>query len=273
MAEANSPYIEVAAKLARSLKLDRPLAFIDLETTGTNPMTARVVEVSVAKVSPSGALNVVTRRVNPEMPVPEEATAVHGITTADVEHEPTFRRIARSLARHLDGCDLAGFGIARFDLKVLSAEFRRAGHWFSIDDRAIVDALAIYFEREPRDLTAALQFYRGREHNGAHSSEADTLASMDVLLGQLERYPDLTRELRELDQISAPRRVDENWIDEHGLLIRANDEICLNFGKYRGVPLTQVKSEAPDYLTWILKGDFPDDVKAVIGESQTGESA
>ena len=248
------------------------LAFLDLETTGSNPQTARIVEISVARVAPAGSLDVVTRRVNPGIPIPAEATSVHGITDSDVEHEPTFRRISLSLARYLDGCDLAGFGIARFDMRVLDAEFRRAGHWFSIDDRAVVDALAIYFDREPRDLTAAVRHYRNHDLKDAHSAEADTLAAMEVLLGQLERYGDLPRDLRELDIISAPRRVDENWIDEHGLLIWIENEVCLNFGKFKGTHLQEVVSEAPDYLDWMLKGDFPEDVKAAITKARRAET-
>ena len=194
--------LETARDLAAALKLERPLAFIDLETTGTSVSTDRIVEVAVLKLSPDGTVDLRSQRLNPGTPIPPEATAVHGITDADVSDRPSFRRLAASLLSFLDGCDIAGFGVARFDLRVLEAEFARAELQFSISERAVVDALSIFFAREPRDLRAAMQFYCSRDLEDAHSAEGDVIGSLEVLAAQLERYSDLPNEIAGLDLLS-----------------------------------------------------------------------
>jgi DNA polymerase-3 subunit epsilon len=175
------------------LSLNRPLAVLDLETTGVDPQTDRIVEVSVLKVLPDGDRQHRTCRVNPGIPIPAAATAVHGITDADVAGEPSFGQVAAALEEFLRGCDLCGFNIKRFDLPLLYAEFRRAGVPFVLEGRALVDPQEIYHHFERRDLTSAVRFYLGRAHHGAHSAAADVLATAEVLDAMLGRYAELTR--------------------------------------------------------------------------------
>ena len=164
--------------MLKNIQLDRPLVVLDLETTGKRVEVDRIIEIGTLKLFPDGTNRIHTRRLNPGMPIPPEATAVHGITDADVANQESFRQIARGLASYLDGCDLCGYNIWNFDLKILSAEFRRAEVHFSIVGRHIVDPCRIFRQREPRDLSAALRFYCGMHHDGAHGAEADVLAAL-----------------------------------------------------------------------------------------------
>ena len=167
--------------MLKNIVLERPLAVIDLETTGTDTKLDRIIEVSVLKVMPGGAHEHRTRRVNPGVPIPPEATAIHGITDDDVADCPTFRAIAPGLARYLDGCDLAGFNILKYDLRLLAAEYNRAGVAFPVAGRKVIDACHIFHQRERRDLTAAYKFYCGLDHEGAHGAAADVLATLAIL--------------------------------------------------------------------------------------------
>ena len=264
-------HLETARDLAGALKLERPLAFIDLETTGTSVSTDRVVEVAVLKLFPDGTVDLRSQRVNPGIPISPEATAVHGITDADVSERPNFRRIAASLLSFLDDCDIAGFGVARFDLRVLEAEFARAELEFSIRERAVVDALAIFFDREPRGLRAAMQFYCGRDLDNAHNAEGDVLGSLEVLAAQLERYPDLPTEIGGLDLLSAPVRPDPSWLDPDGVLMWHSDSACLNVGKHKGVPLASVLATDPGYIDWMLGSTFSDQVKEILSDARAGK--
>jgi len=251
------------------LTLKRPIAFFDLETTGTDPREDRIVEISVLKISPDGSREVKTRRIDPGIPIPPASTEIHGIRDEDVADEPTFAQVAKSLHAYLDECDLAGYGIVRFDVPLLVAEFDRAGLAFDIRERAIVDALTIFHQRERRDLDAALQFYCGESLEGAHSAEADILATYKVLEGQLERYDDLPATPEELDEIVNPGRGD--WVDAQGKLVWKDGEIAFNFGKHRGQLVREVARTAPDYLGWLLEKDFGDDVKEVFANAVRGE--
>ena len=174
---------DIARGLADHLQLRRPLAFIDLETTGTSVQNDRIVEIAVVRILPDGSGDVRSERVDPEMAIPAEATAVHGITDEDVRGEQAFRDLAPGLAEHLRDCDFAGFGVVRFDLKLLEAEFRRAKVSFSMDGRFVVDAMAIFFDREPRNLSAAVKFYCNKEFADAHAAREDVFASIEVLAG------------------------------------------------------------------------------------------
>ena len=237
----------LASALAAALKLQRPLAVLDLETTGLNPDIARIVELAVLRIEPSGASRFHSRRVNPQEPIPPEATAIHGIAADDVAGELAFAAIAGRLARFLDGCDLAGFNIAEFDMPVLAAEFRRAGREFSGEHRYLVDAYGIFCHYESRDLPAALRFYTGREIEDAHSAAGDVVTTMRVLRGQLHRYGDLPREVAELHKLS---------VREH--IVWKGDEPYLTFGKHAGRALQQAVLDDPGYFDWILaKGTFP----------------
>lgn len=175
------------------LKLNRPIVFFDLETTGTNISSDRIVEISLIKLHPDGRVLEKTRRVNPEMHIPESATAIHHITDEDVASEPTFRQIASSLAQLISGCDIAGFNSNRFDIPLLDAEFERAGVDFDLTKSRFIDVQTIYHKKEPRTLVAAYRYYCDKNLEEAHSALADTRATMEVLMAQLERYDDLLR--------------------------------------------------------------------------------
>jgi len=250
------------------LPLDRPLAVIDLETTGTAPYRDRIVEIAVLKIWPDGRKELRRRRVNPGIAIPPESTAVHGIRDADVAGEPEFRQIASSLAEYLQGCDLAGFGIAMFDVPMLRAEFERAGVAFRIAGRRVIDAKTIYHAREPRTLVAAHEFYCGEAFAGAHSAEADAQAAYRVLLGQLRRYPDLPRTMDALHRFCNPREAD--LVDSEGKLVWQGDEVFFNFGKHRGEPLREVCVTDPEYVGWLASGDTPAALRTILAEALRG---
>ena len=246
----------------KNLVLTQPLAVIDLETTGLDAKTARIVEISVLKVSPDGTHDHRTRRLNPQVPIPPESTAVHGITDEDVADAPTFASIATSLAEFLVGCDLCGFNLKRYDLRILVAEFRRAGVTFPLEGRAVVDPMEIYHQKEPRHLAAAVRWYLGREHAEAHSAAADVLATVEIFDAMLARYEDLPTTPADLQkQFSGPVAV-----DSEGFFTRVNGEIRFVRGVHRGQPLAFVARNSPDYLTWMLRQNFATDT-ATVAES------
>lgn len=252
----------------KNLQLDRPLAFFDLETTGTDPARDKIVEIAVLRLEPDGGRVARTRRVNPERPIPPGATAVHGIRDEDVRDQPPFRRVAKSLLELLDGADLAGFNVRRFDVPLLERELRECGLDLQVDRRRIVDAMTIFHRKEPRDLSAAVRYYLGREHAGAHGAEADLTATLEVLDAQLERYHDLPRSVEELDGWGRPGR---NAVDGQGKFVRRDDDIVFAFGKHQGRSLREVAQEAPDYLQWIVGSDFPEDAKQLVRRALAGD--
>jgi DNA polymerase III subunit epsilon len=249
--------------MAKLIELSRPLAIIDLETTGTDTALDRIVEISVLKIDPAGEKEHRTRRLNPGIPIPPEATAVHGISDADEAGEPTFAQLAANLLKFHDGCNLCGFNLKRFDIRVLYGEFRRAGVSFDWERRAVVDPMEIFPQMEPRDLAAAVRFYLNRDHEGAHGAEADVLATIDVLDAMLGRYPDLPRSPAALHE----HLRDPNAVDSDGFLIRVDGEIRFKKGKNRGQPLDAVDLRDPDYLRWMLSRNFFKDTKAVVTEA------
>ena len=220
------------------LHLQRPIVVFDLETTGVQITRDRIVEISILKVHPDGEQETKTRRINPEMPIPQEATAVHGITDADVADCPTFTQVARSLYSWIEGCDIAGFNSNRFDVPMLVEEFLRAGVAVDFDDRHFIDVQTIYHKMERRTLEAAYKFYCSKTLENAHSAEADTRATFEVLEAQLDHYPEeLTNDVAALAEFSSyGRRVDFAG----SLAFDDQDEIVINFGKYKGVPVTEV---------------------------------
>jgi DNA polymerase-3 subunit epsilon len=247
----------------KNLTLERSLAIFDLETTGTDPEGDRIVEISVLKVSPEGKGEHRTRRVQPGIPIPAEATAVHGITDADVAQAPRFGQVAAGLLAFLDGCDLCGFNVKRFDLRMLYVEFSRVGLRLSLEGRALVDPLEIFHAYERRDLAAAVRFYCGREHAGAHGAAADVLATAEVLDAMVARYADLPRSVPALYQ----HFKDPQAVDSAGRFVRVRGEIRFAFGKYRGQPLAAVARTKPDYLEWMLTQNFFDDAKVVVQDA------
>ena len=243
--------------------LDRPVAFFDLETTGLSLSRDRIVELAVIRVSPQGDVFERVRRYNPEMPIPEEAAAVHGITDDVVAEEPTFRATAKSLAQLLDPCDLAGFNIRRFDLPILLAEFRRAGVEFDVSDRRLIDMKMIFHREEPRDLSAAARFYLSRDHQDAHTALGDIRTTAAVLVAQLERYPHLPRGMDGLhsycDEMDPFETEFDRWFADQG------NGLVFKRGKHKGVALAEVAQNAPDYLEWMLGADdMPAEVLAAV---------
>jgi len=251
----------------KNLILERPLAFFDLETTGIRPDSDRIVEICVVVAHPGGRRETYTRRVNPGQPIPPSATAVHGITDADVSREPLFPEIAPEVMRIFEGADLAGFNIISFDVPLLEAEFARAGLLFRREGRRLLDAQRIFHIREPRTLSGAVRFYVGREHEGAHGAEADVLATVDVLDAQLDHYKDLPRDVEALARACIPA----GWIDVQGKIRWAGDEVVLEVGKHRGKTLRHLVQAEPSYLRWMAdKSDFPADTRAIIREALEG---
>jgi len=240
------------------LPLKKPIIFFDLETTGLNLTHDRIVEVSVLKVMPNGEEIRRTRRVNPEMHIPEEATATHHITDEDVKDEPTFKQIARSLAQMFVGCDIAGFNSNRFDIPMLDQEFQRADVDFDFSKARFIDVQTIFHKKEPRNLIAAYKFYCGKDLEGAHSANADTEATYEVLKAQLDRYEDLPRDIEALADFACQNKN----VDFMGRLIYDDQHReVVNFGKYKGRIAEEVLRTDPSYYDWIMRGDFTKNTK------------
>lgn len=242
--------------------LTRPLAIFDIESTGLNKKVDRIIDLAIVRIHPDGSQDEQTYRVNPEQPIPPDSTAVHGIRDEDVADAPTFRQVAPDVVALLEGCDLSGFNVLRYDIPLLLEEFNRVGVPFSMEGRRILDAQRIFHRKEPRDLTAALRYYCGKDHPDAHGAMADVVATVDVLRAQLARYEDLPQEMDELDAYCNPK--DPTWVDESGKFKWQAGEVVVNFGQKQGLKLRQLVLNEPGYLEWILKKDFPDDVKDLV---------
>lgn len=238
------------------LSLERPLAVFDLETTGIRIGKDRIVQIGIVRLLPNGERERYQTLVNPEMPIPAEATAVHGISDFDVAFAPRMKEVAEEVLGHLAGCDLAGFNVIRFDVPFLSEELHRVGHPWDTAQLRIVDAQRIYHKKERRDLSAALKFYTGREHEGAHDALSDVEATADVLLAQLERYEDLPRDVSALGEFSGDR---DRSPDAAGKLkFDDKGQVCLGFGKYSGWTLENIGRNDPGYLQWLMtKAELP----------------
>jgi len=250
----------IVTSASNNLVLTRPLCVIDLETTGTDTRDDRIIEIAVLTVSPDHTIRSFVRRMNPGRPIPQTATAVHGIRDADVADLPSFASLAPTLLSTLEGCDLAGFGIASFDLPMLVAEFARVGLKFPVGGRAILDALALYRRREPRDLTAAVKFYLGTERSGAHTAIGDAANALAVLNAQVRRY--------DLPPTPAGFHAAVVEVDIGGAFRRGPDGgVMFGFGKYRGRSLAQIAVEDRGYLHWILRQPFLDDARSLVQEA------
>ena len=245
-----------------NLNLKNPIVFFDLETTGTNINSDRIVEISYLKIYPNGKEETKTMRINPEMHIPESATAVHGIHDEDVAHCPRFKEVAASIARDIEGCDLAGFNSNRFDIPVLAEEFLRAGVDIDMSKRKFIDVQVIYHKLEQRTLSAAYKFYCEKNLEDAHTAEADTRATYEVLKAQLDRYPeDLQNDMAFLSQYSSYNRN----VDFAGRMVYDENGVeVFNFGKYKGMPVTEVLHRDPGYYSWILQGDFTLNTKQML---------
>lgn len=245
------------------LKLKNPIVFLDLETTGIDATKDRIVEISMIKVLPSGEEQVKTRRVNPQMPIPAGASAIHGIYDDDVKDCPAFGQMAKSLATWIEGCDLAGFNSNRFDIPLLVEEFMRAGVDMDLKKRKFVDVQTIFHKMEQRTLVAAYKFYCDKSLENAHSAEADTRATYEVLLAQIDRYPDLGTEVESLAEYS---NTDKNVDFAGRVVFDENGVEVFNFGKHRGESVAKVFAKDQSYYSWMMNGDFPQYTKKVITE-------
>lgn len=250
------------------LELKRPIIFFDLETTGVDVARDRIVEMSFIKVLENGDKEIKTRRINPGMPIPKEATAVHGISDSDVADEPSFAQVAKSLKGWLSGCDMAGYNSNRFDIPLLVEEFLRAGVEIDLRDVKFVDVQNIFHKKVQRTLVAAYKFYCGGDLENAHSAQADIEATYEVLLAQLEKYDDLQGDVEFLaDYTQMNRNVDfagRITLDDNGTPV-------FNFGKHKGRSVADVFRIEPSYYDWILRGDFTLNTKAVASEIKSGK--
>ncbi|MCB0790539.1 MAG: 3'-5' exonuclease [Flavobacteriales bacterium] len=245
------------------LKLERPIAFFDLETTGVRIGADRIVQIGVVVLHADGSRTTWKSLVHPGIPIPPEATAIHRITDADVAGAPALDDLADELLERLAGCDLGGFNCLRFDVPMLAEELHRVGRSWDTSALRIVDVQRIFHKMEPRDLSAAVRYYLGGELIGAHDALADVEATADVLLAQLERYPDLPADVDQLGEFSGDR--DRSPDPAGKLAFDASGNICLSFGKYRGWPLEQVGRNDPGYLQWLLtKAELPGSTLAVM---------
>lgn len=254
-----------------NLNLKNPLIFFDLETTGTNINTDRIVEIAYLKVYPNGNEESKLLRINPEMPIPKESSAVHGIYDQDVANSPTFKEVAQNIANDFEGADIAGFNSNRFDVPLLVEEFLRAGIDLDLSKRKFIDVQVIYHKLEQRTLSAAYKFYCNKELVDAHSADADTRATYEILKAQLDTYPDdLRNDINFLSDFSTHNRN----VDFAGRIIYNDKGVeVFNFGKYKGYPVIDVFQRDPGYYSWILSGDFSLNTKNVLTKirlQQTG---
>ncbi len=257
------------------LNLKIPLCFFDLETTGINVTQDRILEIAVIKAMPNGEVIKKSNIINPTIPIPPESTAIHGISNEDVKDKPTFKEVAKEYAKFFEGADLAGFNILKFDVPVLVEEFIRADVEFDYSRKKLIDAQKIFHLMEKRNLSAAFKFYCGKDMTDAHSAEADTQATMEVLFAQIERYENqevtdglgkkvgvIENNMDVLHKLTA-----SNLVDLAGRIFKnEKDEAVFNFGKHKGKAVLQVLKDEPSFYEWMMKGDFPLDTKRRLTE-------
>lgn len=243
------------------LNLRKPLIFFDLETTGISATKDRIVQLGYIKVMPNGSEEQGNFFINPEMHIPEEASAIHHITDEMVADKPTFKQMAGKLEQIFKGCDVAGYNSNRFDVPLLVEEFLRAGVKYDISKVRFIDVQNIFYKKEPRTLVAAYRFYCGKELDGAHSADCDIRATYEVLQAQLDRYDDLENDVEWLQDFT---RMNRN-VDPMGAMVYDDkDRPVFNFGKYKGRPVTEVLTQDPSYYSWMMNGDFALSTKHVL---------
>jgi DNA polymerase-3 subunit epsilon len=256
--------------MLKNLNLEKPLAFIDVETTGLKPNLDRIVELSILKIHPNGTREYKSHRINPEIPIPAETTAIHGITDADVANEPKFQQFAKSIYDFLGDCDIAGFNVIRFDLPFLEYELKRAGIEFSRQNRHLIDSQVIYHLMDPRHLEAAYLKYCGKELEVTHTAEGDATAAAEILDGQLGMHSELPRNVKDLSALCYA--IPKDYCDPDGKFIWSDGEIICNFGKkHKGDRLKDIVINDPSYLVWIAGSDFTPEVKGLINKALLGE--
>ena len=248
-----------------SLKIERPLAVFDIEATGTSPQVDRIIDICIIRLLPNRGRTTHNFRVNPGMPIPAESSQIHGIMDADVANCPIFKDLAPEIMACFVDADLCGYNLVRFDIPMLENEFLRAGITWDVSNSRVVDVQRIYHRKEPRDLSAALSFYANELHLDAHGAQPDVEATIRVLEGQFKRYNDLPTDIAGLDEYCNPR--DPSWVDKTGKLRWVDGEVVLNFGKKRGVALKTILDTEPSFAKWMLRSDFPQDVKAILTDA------
>jgi DNA polymerase-3 subunit epsilon len=243
------------------LKLNRPICFFDLETTGIEVAKDRIVEISIHKVFPNGTTESKTWLVNPTIPIPPQTTAVHGITNEKVPNEPTFKELANTIHAMIKDSDLGGFNSDRFDIPLLAEEMLRAGVDFDMKNRVSVDVQTIFHKKEERTLSAAYKFYCNESLENAHSAEADTMATYEILKAQLERYPDLENDMKSLSEYTTRKKS----VDFAGFIaLNPDGKEIFTFGKNKGLLVEDVLEKEPGYYSWIQNADFPLYTKKVL---------
>jgi len=265
-------FVDHKGKVNMRLKLTKPLLFFDLETTGVDTQNDRIVELAAVKMWPDGKVEEKCRRFNPLVPIPKEATAVHGISNDDVKNEPPFGKFVggpQGIAAYFSGCDLGGYNIIHFDIPMLKVELERNGESLDTSGVYVVDAFKIFTHREPSNLAGALRLYCGKGHEGAHAALDDVLATIDVLGGQLERYPDLPDTVDGLDEAMR----DPDAVDREGKLKWVEDEMTINFGRHKGRTLRYLADNESQYIRWMIDNKVVGDAVSYLRDALVGHFA
>ena len=234
------------------LQLNKPICFIDLETTGINVSIDRIVEIAIIKIAPDGSKQVKRKLINPEMPIPAGASEVHGISDDMVKDAPTFKSVANEIKQFIEGADMAGYNSNRFDIPMLNEEFLRAGIAIDMESRKLLDVQKVFHMMEQRTLSAAYKFYCDKTLEDAHTAEADAMATFEVLEAQVQKYPQLGNTVDAIVKFTGEDQI----IDFARRFIYENGVEVFNFGKHKGKPVSQVLKEEPQYYDWMMKGDF-----------------
>ena len=244
------------------LQLTKPIAFIDLETTGINISTERIVEIAMVKISPDGGQQIKRKLINPQMPIPKASSDIHGITDEMVKDAPTFKQAANEIKQFIDNCDLAGYNSNRFDIPMLIEEFLRSGLEFTLEGKKLLDVQKVFHMMEQRTLGAAYKFYCNKSLENAHSAEVDATATWEVLEAQVERYPQIGNTVESIVKFTG----EDDIVDFARRFVKENGIEIFNFGKHKGKPVTQVLKEEQQYYDWMMKGDFPMNTKQKLTE-------
>ena len=246
-----------------NLKLTRPIAFLDLETTGINITNDRIVEIAIVKIQVDGSKQLKRKLLNPTIPIPKTSSDIHGITDEMVKDAPTFKQVANELKQFIDNCDMGGYNSNRFDLPLLIEEFSRAGITFNIDGRKMVDVQKVFHQMEQRTLGAAYKFYCNKTLEGAHGAEVDATATWEILEAQIERYPNLGDTVETIVKFTG----EDDIVDFARRFVKDDKGVeIFNFGKHKGKSITQVLKEEPQYYDWMMKGDFASNTKQKLTE-------
>ncbi len=247
------------------LQLKRPIVFFDLETTGTDPAKDRIIELALVKILPNGTREKYVKRVNPGIPIPKSSSDIHGITDEDIKDAPLFKLIAHEVYDWMKGCDMGGYNSAKFDLPLLAEEFLRVGIDVDFTDRAMIDVQQIFFKMESRSLTAAYAFYCNKPLENAHSAEADILATIDVLEAQLDRYEELSKDVKTLNDFTNQ----DQYVDFARRIVLKDGHPVFNFGKNKGRKVEEVFTAEPQYYDWMMQADFALHTKQKLTEIYT----